>query len=171
MAAVAVACTLGMSRPHSQSLVDAAKLDALTTDRPAIAPLLVKPSGGPWKKSDHARLFRRVAEAAEQDPAEVTIYALRHSNIVRQILAGVPIRVVAVNHDTSVAMIEKHYARYIVGDPSDAMTRRTLIDFGRDLNSETDLRAMLSAVVERISSTLLVDRLAVFRSTSREILQ
>ena len=33
------------------------------------------------------------------------MYALRHSSIVRQILAGVPIRVVAVNHDTSIAML------------------------------------------------------------------
>jgi integrase len=105
----------------------AAKLDKLTTDRPAITPLLVKPSGEPWRKSDHARLFRRVANAAEQDTTEVTIYALRHSNIVRQILAGVPIRVVAVNHDTSVAMIERTYSRYI-GDHSDMLARAALLD-------------------------------------------
>src|SRR5204862_5735057 len=59
----------------------AAKLDAVSKERPATAPLLVKLSGAPWRKSDHARLFQRVAKAAEQDPAEVTIYALRHSNI------------------------------------------------------------------------------------------
>jgi hypothetical protein len=52
---------------------------------------------------------------------------LRHSNIVRQLLAGVPTRVVAVNHDTSVAMIEKTYSRYI-GDHSDAVARRALLD-------------------------------------------
>ncbi|MDP9264368.1 MAG: ATP-binding protein, partial [Acidobacteriota bacterium] len=40
--------------------------------------------------------------------------------------------------------------------------RRTLLEFGRELNSETDLNRMLSAVVERLSRTLLVDRLAVF---------
>ena len=61
------------------------------------------------------------------DPGEVTIYALRHSNIVRQILAGVPIRVVAVNHDTSVAMIERTYSRYI-GDHSDQLARGVLLD-------------------------------------------
>ena len=38
---------------------------------------------------------------------EITIYALRHSNIVRQLLAGVPVRVVAVNHDTRIRMIER----------------------------------------------------------------
>ena len=43
--------------------------------------------------------------------------------------------------------------------------RRTLVEFARDLNSETDLRAMLSAVVERLSHTLLVDRAAVLLAT------
>jgi hypothetical protein len=46
---------------------------------------------------------------------------------VRQILAGVPIRVVAVNHDTGVAMIERNYSRY-VGDHSDALARAGLLD-------------------------------------------
>ncbi|MGA2687551.1 MAG: ATP-binding protein [Candidatus Korobacteraceae bacterium] len=40
--------------------------------------------------------------------------------------------------------------------------RRTLIEFGRDLNSETDLDKMLSSIVDRLSHTLLVDRLAIF---------
>ena len=61
------------------------------------------------------------------DPSEVTIYALRHSGIVRQILAGVPIRVVAVNHDTSIGMLEHTYSRYI-GDHSDALARQALLD-------------------------------------------
>ncbi len=89
--------------------------------------LLVKPSGEPWKKSDHSRLFRRAAQRAGLDPTEVTIYALRHSNIVRQLLAGVPIRVVAVAHDTSVGMIEKTYSKFI-GDHADALVRPALLD-------------------------------------------
>jgi integrase len=116
-----------MRRPVPIPAGLAARLQALTADRPAGAPLLVKPSGEPWQKSDHSRLFRRAAKGAEQDPAEVTIYALRHSNIVRQILAGVPIRVVAVNHDTSVAMLERTYSRFI-GDHSDALARTALLD-------------------------------------------
>jgi len=40
--------------------------------------------------------------------------------------------------------------------------RRTLIAFGRDLSSETDLDKMLSSVIDRLSRTLLVDRIAVF---------
>jgi hypothetical protein len=55
------------------------------------------------------------------------MYALRHSNIVRQILAGVPLRVVAVNHDTSVGMLERTYSRYI-GDHADALARVALLD-------------------------------------------
>ena len=35
--------------------------------------------------------------------------------------------------------------------------RRTLIEFGRDLNSETDLSAMLVSVIDRLSATLLVN--------------
>jgi integrase len=105
----------------------AAKLRALTADRPTTTPLLLKPSGVLWKKSDHSRLFARAAKAAGQDPAQVTIYALRHSNIVRQILARVPIRVIAVNHDTSIAMLERTYSRYI-GDHSDALARAGLLD-------------------------------------------
>jgi two-component system NtrC family sensor kinase len=46
--------------------------------------------------------------------------------------------------------------------------RRTLIEFGRDLSSETDLNAMLSSVMDRLSRTLAVDRLAIFLATGEE---
>jgi integrase len=105
----------------------ATRLHTLAADRPHTAPLFVKPSGAPWKKSDHSRLFARAVEAADQDPDKVTMYALRHSNIVRQLLAGVPIRVVAVNHDTSIAMLERTYSRHI-GDYADALARGALLD-------------------------------------------
>src|SRR5205823_12293209 len=90
-------------------------------------PLLVKPSGQPWKKSDHSRLFARAAKKADLNPNEVTILRTRHSGIVRQLLAGVPIRVVAVIHDTSIAMIKRTYSRYI-GDHADALARAALLD-------------------------------------------
>src|SRR5207247_4590213 len=60
--------------------------------------------------------LRPVAERLGLDP-KITPYALRHSSIVRQLLKGVPTRIVAAHHDTSVAMIEKNYSRYIIGDP------------------------------------------------------
>ncbi|HEX8992949.1 MAG TPA: ATP-binding protein, partial [Anaerolineales bacterium] len=40
--------------------------------------------------------------------------------------------------------------------------RRTLVEFGRELSSETDLDRLLSSIVERLSHTLLVDRCAIF---------
>jgi len=43
--------------------------------------------------------------------------------------------------------------------------RRTLIEFGRELSSETDLNALLSSVLDRLTRTLAVDRMAVFLNT------
>jgi len=40
--------------------------------------------------------------------------------------------------------------------------RKTLIEFGRELNSERDLDKMVDAILERIQRTLLVDRMAIF---------
>jgi hypothetical protein len=61
--------------------------------------------------SDHRDLFERAARAAEL-PAGTTIYSLRHSSIARALLRRVPIKLVADWHDTSVAMIERHYGRF-----------------------------------------------------------
>ena len=46
--------------------------------------------------------------------------------------------------------------------------RRTLIEFGRELSSETDLNALLSAVVDRLARTLAVDRIAIFLRANEE---
>jgi integrase len=53
-------------------------------------------------------------------------YALRHSSIVRGLRAGLPTRLVAALHDTSSAMIEKHYAAYIV-DVMDDLAARAIV--------------------------------------------
>src|SRR5262249_2823580 len=79
------------------------------------APLLTRPDGASWRHSDHRHPFARAVKAAGLDPAGVTLYALRHSNIVRQLLANVPIRVVAVQHDTSVVMLERPYSKHLPG--------------------------------------------------------
>jgi integrase len=106
----------------------ALRLRAIAGKRRPDAPLLLKPSSDAWRKSDHSRLFNRViCNLEDAKLADVTIYALRHSNVVRQLLADVPIRVVAVNHDTSVAMIERTYSRHIA-DHADALARRALLD-------------------------------------------
>ena len=44
--------------------------------------------------------------------------------------------------------------------------RRTLVGFGRELSSEPDLDRMLSSVVDRLSHTLAVDRIAIFLADS-----
>lgn len=40
--------------------------------------------------------------------------------------------------------------------------RETLVEFGKQLNAQTDLGALVNSVVERLGSTLLVTRVAVF---------
>jgi integrase len=81
--------------------------------------LLVKASGQPWAKSDHARPFRRAVEAIEEDPETVTSYALRHTHITSQLLAGLPVQLVAKLHDTSASQIERHYAATIASQTDD----------------------------------------------------
>ena len=60
--------------------------------------------------------------------AKISAYCLRHSSITRQLLRGVPCRVTASNHDTSVAMVERTYSKFIV-DHSDQLTRAALLDY------------------------------------------
>jgi hypothetical protein len=91
------------------------------------APLLTKPSGERWKQSDHSRLFQRAVLSAALDPSEITLYALRHSSIARDLLANVPVRIVATKHDTSIPMIESNYSKYIA-DPADMLSRRAMLD-------------------------------------------
>ena len=46
--------------------------------------------------------------------------------------------------------------------------RETLVDFGRGLNSQTDLRKLVDSIVERLPQTLLVTRVAVFLANEDE---
>ena len=46
--------------------------------------------------------------------------------------------------------------------------RETLVEFGRGLNSQTDLRALLDSIVERLPQALLVTRVAVFLAADHE---
>ena len=57
------------------------------------------------------------------------MYCLRHSSIVRMLLQNVPIRLVASLHNTSVAMIEKHYSKYIT-EHTDDISRSALLQHG-----------------------------------------
>ena len=49
-----------------------------------------------------------------------------------------------------------------VFDPKRLDYRETLIRFGRDLNAQTDLRALVDSIVLKLPQTLLVTRVAVF---------
>jgi len=86
----------------------------------------VKYRRGPWLSASELvrpwRLIRQVAQLS----ASVVPYSLRHSSIVRGLRAGFPVRYVASMHDTSSAMIEAHYAAYIV-DAMDAVAARLVI--------------------------------------------
>jgi hypothetical protein len=57
----------------------------------------------------------------------VVPYTLRHSSIVRSLQRGLPTRLVADAHDTSVPIIERNYSRFIA-DYSDAALRMAQID-------------------------------------------
>jgi integrase len=117
-------------------------LDALlpvVTGRSADAVLLER-----WRHKQAAGgiEWKRAGRGSWQSPSEVTRpwqaireragmpdaipYALRHSSIVRGIRAGLPIRLVAAMHDTSVAMIERHYSRWIV-DGLDELAARAVV--------------------------------------------
>ena len=87
----------------------AVRLKAAAAGRPPDAPLLLWRGDRGWGVEPSANYragFRAAVEAVGLDPDVVTLYALRHSSIVRQLLRNVPIRVVAATHDTSVGQIE-----------------------------------------------------------------
>ena len=110
-----------------------AVLKQVAAGRPSDAPLLLRSNGERWghgRRRHHRDDFRAVVEAAELDPNVVTLYALRHSSIVRQLLANTPIRIVASLHDTSVKMIERSYSRHIASH-SDEIARRALLDLAQ----------------------------------------
>jgi integrase len=103
-----------------------AAIKPVTEGRPASAPLLERwrhPQTGPceWERVDRvpwgapsemSRMWKQAVDDAGL-PAATIPCGLRHSSIVRGLRAGLPIRLVAALHDTSVAMIERHYSRWI----------------------------------------------------------
>jgi len=80
---------------------------------------------GPWQApSELLRNWNQICERC--DLTDRVVYSLRHSSIVRGIRAGIPLRLVAALHDTSVAMIEKHYSRWIV-DGLEELAARAIV--------------------------------------------
>src|SRR5262245_59452935 len=93
----------------------------------AASELLLQSDGKGWSGNRHYRPFRRTVQRSGLDPDVVTFYTLRHSSIQRALLRSVPVRVVATQHDTSVAMIERTYSRFIA-DHADAITRAAMLE-------------------------------------------
>jgi integrase len=104
----------------------AAKLKKATKGRAGDTPLLLQSDGTPWADNPGQNYHRDVDKVVMAIGAVVTMYALRHSSIVRMLLQNVPIRVVASLHNTSVAMIEKNYSKYIT-EHSDDISRKALL--------------------------------------------
>jgi integrase len=106
----------------------AARLKAAAAGRPANAPLLLRADREAWqpKIADHRLMFERAARAARL-PAGSTTYSLRHSSVARALLRGVPVSIVSRWHDTSPAIIEAHYGRFIAHH-FDEIVRGVLLD-------------------------------------------
>ena len=77
-----------------------------------------------WRRADEIDELWAKTVALAGIPADTVMYALRHSSIVRDLKKNVPVSVVAAMHDTSVGMIEKHYAAFII-DMTEDMVRKT----------------------------------------------
>ena len=123
--------------PVGDDILDA--LRPVVIGRPGNAPLLerwrlrqvlgdirwVRADRGAWQSSSElVRPWAAIRERAGL-PGAVVAYSLRHTSIVRGIRAGLPLRLVAASHDTSAAMVEKHYARWI-SSGLEEMTRATI---------------------------------------------
>jgi integrase len=91
--------------------------------RPATEVLLLQSNGERWNSRVVWKLFRKAVIGAGLDPdnyrieghdepMKISSYALRHSHIVDQLEKGLEPQIVALMHDTSRAMIDRHYARH-----------------------------------------------------------
>ena len=84
---------------------------------------------GPWRTaSELTRPWAEIIRNANL-PSDTLPYALRHSSIVRGLRHGLPTRLVAALHDTSSAMIEKHYAAFI-SDALEDLAARAVVALG-----------------------------------------
>jgi integrase len=121
----------------------AAVLRAEAAGRAPAALLLLRPNGAPWGRNPHAEYrkdWRTIVAACGLNPDEVTAYALRHSSIVRALLANVPVRVVAAQHDSGIGPIERNYSRHISAH-ADELTRRALLNLEPPTTNVVALRS------------------------------
>jgi len=98
-----------------------------------------KGARGPWHSASElnrpwATILSRAGLAKGTVP-----YALRHSSIVRGLRASLPVRLVAALHDTSSAMIERHYSRFIL-DAMDELAARAVVPLTTAPATVTEIR-------------------------------
>ena len=72
----------------------------------------------------------------------------------------IAVMVTGLTFDPLKRMIQAYVDRFF--DRKNFDYRETLVDFGRELNAQTDLQALLNSIVERLPQTLLLTRVAVF---------
>ena len=93
----------------------------------------------PWGPAYETEKLWQAAVAHAGLPPGTVMYALRHSSIVRGLRAMMPVRLVAALHDTSVEMVEQHYAAFIL-DVTEDLARRGAISFVSEVPAQ--LRAV-----------------------------
>jgi integrase len=125
----------GYKNTHTGVPIDHDLLEILTpviSNRPKSAILLERwrnkqvPGTIRWERSDRGE-WRTSSELNrpwyeirnEAGLPEVIQYALRHSSIIRWLKAFVPTSLVAALHDTSEAMLRRHYGRHIADSLDD----------------------------------------------------
>jgi integrase len=113
-------------RPVPITAALARKLEQAAGGRDRAAPLLTRHDGSAWNPNS-MELCKLFAQVPAKLGIEQTAYCLRHSSIVRSLLAGTPTRVAAVMHDTSTRQLESVYS-FFISDHADAVARRGLLD-------------------------------------------
>jgi integrase len=113
----------------------AAKLRHAADGRALDAPLLLRDDGKPFDPTDKRHLQEPFGTVAKALQLGETMYCLRHSSIVRSLLANVPVRLTASLHDTSVAQLERTYSRFIADHGGDT-ARRGLLAAGNVVSLE-----------------------------------
>jgi integrase len=110
--------------PISKSL--SVKLARAAGKRAPDEPLLTRADGSAWnpKKQELQKLFQQIAESTGIGG---TAYQLRHSAIVRSIVANVPLRVIAAQVDSSTLILERVYSAFVL-DHADQVARQGLLD-------------------------------------------
>jgi integrase len=94
--------------------------------------LLARDDGMPWTRIEWSRQIRVAAEAATPKDSEgketklppgVVLYTCRHSFIAQALMDGMPTFDVAKLTGTSLAMLEKHYGKYVPSTVSERLAK------------------------------------------------